>query len=558
MPLFMDIHHLPDGVTPEMIRDAHQADESIQERHGVTYQGYWYDPDGRTVSCLAHGPNKEACDAVHREAHGLVADRIIEVSPAVVSQFIGTEGIDPSGAALMPDGSRDPGLRVLLFTEVDNLSTIGATGGDAAAMKVLGRHDAIVRSALRSHGGREVRHTGDSFLLSFVRATSAVQCAMEIQAECAKESPPSAPRVRIGISAGEPVAEHENLFGVAVDQSRAMCRAAQPGEILASAAVRELCAGKGLAFGASGVVRLESGGVPVAASIVGVTAVEPPAGAARIPTDPAAHLDLALDGRYTIERELGRGGMARVYLAMDKRHERRVAIKVMNQELAAQVGHSRFLREIRVAAKLTHPNIVPLFDSGEAAGVIYFVMPELEGASLRDVIEREKPLAVNRALEIARGVAAALHYAHGAGVVHRDIKPDNILLHHGQPMVVDFGIALAVSAPNDPRLTTPGLAVGTPSYMSPEQIAGGESIDARSDVYALACVLFEMLAGEPPFTGPRAQAVFARVMSEPARDLSEHNAGVPRHVSAAVGRALAKSPDDRFSSAAEFASALAS
>ena len=558
MPLFMDIHHLPEGVTPEMIKDAHMADEKVQAKHGVKYQGYWFDKNARTVACLAHGPSREACDAVHREAHGLVADQIIEINPLALDSFIGMDGIAPSGEGRLPDGELDPGVRVLVFTELTNLSSVGATHGDAAAMTTLERHDAIVREALKKHGGREVRHTGDGLMLSFARATAAVQCAMAIQAECAKDTSVSKPVVRVGMSAGEPVAQHENLYGVAVDQARAICRAAQPGEILASAAVRELCAGKGLLFGAPGVVRLPDGGTAVEVSAVGTSAkpAERPSGSMAIPTDPAAHVDLALGSRYKVERELGRGGMATVYLAVDKRHDRSVAVKVMNPELAGRLGPGRFLQEIRLAAKLTHPNIVPLFDSGEAAGVLYYVMPQLEGTSLRDLIAKEKQLPVSRAVELTRAIAGALHYAHGAGIVHRDIKPDNILLHHGQPMVVDFGIALAVSRPDDTRLTTPGLSVGTPSYMSPEQVSGETTPDARSDVYSLGCVLFEMLAGRPPFAGPLVHAVFASVLTDPAPAVSRYRADVPAHVQTALERALEKKPEDRFASAQELSDAL--
>src|SRR5712691_9101040 len=233
------------------------------------------------------------------------------------------------------------------------------------------------------------------------------------------------------------------------------------------------------------------------------------------PSDPDvantfAQLQAALADRYALERELGRGGMATVYLARDLRHGRPVAIKVLRPEIAATLGPERFLREIDTAARLTHPHILPLHDSGEAAGFLFYVMPYVEGESLRDRLSREKQLPLGDALQIAREVADALSYAHSHDVVHRDIKPENILFEAGHAVVTDFGIARAITAAGGETLTGTGIAVGTPAYMSPEQLAGGEHVDGRTDVYSLGCVLYEMLAGEPPFTGPTAQAIQAR------------------------------------------------
>jgi len=217
--------------------------------------------------------------------------------------------------------------------------------------------------------------------------------------------------------------------------------------------------------------------------------------------DQLARLQTALTGRYTIERELGRGGMAIVYLAQDLKHRRSVAIKVLHPELAAAVGTDRFLREIEIAASLTHPHIVPLHDSGEADSFAYYVMPYVEGESLRERLSRETQLPLDGAVQIAREVADALAYAHSHDVVHRDIKPENILLEAGHAVVSDFGIARAISAAGGEKLTATGLAVGTPAYMSPEQLAGGEHVDGRTDVYSLGCVLYEMLAGSRPSPG---------------------------------------------------------
>ena len=273
-------------------------------------------------------------------------------------------------------------------------------------------------------------------------------------------------------------------------------------------------------------------------------------------TDDVARLTAALAARYAIERELGQGGMATVYLARDLRHERSVAVKVLRTELAQALGPDRFLREIRTTAQLAHLHILPLHDSGEAAGFLYYVMPYVEGESLRDRLTREKQLPLGDALQLAREVADALSYAHSHGVVHRDIKPENILLQGGHAVVADFGIARAIAAADSARLTATGLAIGTPAYMSPEQAAGEADLDGRSDLYSLGCVLYEMLAGEPPFTGQSAQAVVAKRLSTPAPRVSILRQTVPSHVEQALARALALTPADRFATAAQFAEAL--
>lgn len=264
----------------------------------------------------------------------------------------------------------------------------------------------------------------------------------------------------------------------------------------------------------------------------------------------------AVADRYTIERELGQGGMAWVYLAHDLKHRRPVAIKVLRPELGEVIGADRFTREIEIAAKLTHPHILPLHDSGEAAGLLYYVMPFIEGESLRDRLEREIQLPVDDALKITREVADALAFAHSCGVVHRDVKPENILLKSGHAYVADFGIARAVSVAAGDRLTQTGLSVGTPAYMSPEQVEGASHIDGRSDLYSLACVLYESLTGETPFTGPNAQVIFARRMTNPVPSLRAVRQQVPEHVEHAITRALALMPADRFTTTSQFADAL--
>jgi eukaryotic-like serine/threonine-protein kinase len=273
--------------------------------------------------------------------------------------------------------------------------------------------------------------------------------------------------------------------------------------------------------------------------------------------DAFSRLSAALTGRYAIERELGQGGMATVYLAEDLKHDRRVAIKVLKPELAAVLGGDRFVVEIKTTASLQHPHILPLFDSGTADGFLFYVMPYVEGETIRGRLNRETQLGVEEAVRIAREIADALDYAHRHGVIHRDIKPENILLHDGRAMVMDFGIALAVSAAAGGRMTETGLSLGTPHYMSPEQATAEKEISGRSDVYSLASVLYEMLTGQPPHLGGSAQQIIMKIITEPALPMTALRKSVPPHVTAAVAVALEKLPADRFDSARSFAEALA-
>ncbi len=268
-------------------------------------------------------------------------------------------------------------------------------------------------------------------------------------------------------------------------------------------------------------------------------------------------LAAALEDRYRLARELGQGGMATVYLADDLKHKRHVALKVLKPELAAVLGAERFLHEITTTAALQHPHILPLFDSGEADGFLYYVMPFIDGETLRGKLNRETQLGVDEAIRITTDVADALHHAHSRGVIHRDIKPENILLANGRPMVADFGIALAVSAAAGGRMTETGLSLGTPHYMSPEQATAERDITARSDVYSLGSVLYEMLAGDPPHTGSSAQQIIMKIITEPAPLVTSARRSVPANVAAALAKALEKLPADRFASAQQFAEALA-
>ncbi len=273
-------------------------------------------------------------------------------------------------------------------------------------------------------------------------------------------------------------------------------------------------------------------------------------------TDPFAALNATLEGRYTVEREIGAGGMATVYLAEDHKHRRKVALKVLKPELAAVVGGDRFLAEIETTANLQHPNILPLFDSGSSQGVLFYVMPFVEGKSLRDRLDSAGQLPVDDAVRIVTAVATALGHAHRQGVVHRDIKPANILLQDGQPVVADFGISIAIGAAGGSRLTETGLSMGTPYYMSPEQATGDQTVGPSSDIYALACVLYEALIGEPPYPGPTAQAVLGKIISGEGVAPTKHRSAVPPNVDAAIRKSLERLPADRFASAEDFAKAL--
>ncbi|MGH7594165.1 MAG: protein kinase domain-containing protein [Gemmatimonadales bacterium] len=269
-------------------------------------------------------------------------------------------------------------------------------------------------------------------------------------------------------------------------------------------------------------------------------------------------LQSALADRYTVEREVGRGGMATVYLAHDIKHDRNVALKVLHAELAATLGAERFLREIQIAARLQHPHILPLYDSGQADSLLYYVMPFVEGESLRDRMVREKQFSVEAAVRIGQDVAAALDYAHRHGVVHRDIKPENVMLHEGEAIVTDFGIAKAVSVAVGESLTQIGMAVGTPAYMSPEQASGEREPDGRSDIYSLGCVLYEMLTGVAPFTGSTVQALITKRFIESAPAVRDTRAGVPVELESVVRKTLARDPDERYATAAHLVQALMS
>src|SRR5512141_419162 len=270
-------------------------------------------------------------------------------------------------------------------------------------------------------------------------------------------------------------------------------------------------------------------------------------------TLPIQRLRDALSQSYTIDRELGRGGMATVYLAQDIKHDRVVALKVLHPDLAVALGPDRFLREIHLAARLNHPHILPLFDSGNADGLLYYVMPYVEGESLRERLDREQQLPIEEAIHHGRSIASALDYAHRQNIVHRDIKPENVMLYEGEAMVMDFGIAKAVSAAGSETLTQTGMMVGTPAYVSPEQAAGETNLDGRSDQYSLGCVLYEMLTGERAFSGPTAQAILAKRFTEPPRPIRSVRSTVPENVEKALNKAMSTDSTARFRTAGLFA-----
>ncbi|MEE8060927.1 MAG: serine/threonine-protein kinase, partial [Gemmatimonadales bacterium] len=285
-------------------------------------------------------------------------------------------------------------------------------------------------------------------------------------------------------------------------------------------------------------------------------AVHPDRTTTMVTDDHLERLRAGLEGRYTIEHELGRGGMATVYLAVDLKHRRQVALKLLHPEISSVMGPDRFLREIEIASKLHNPHILPLYDSGHVDGLVYYMMPYVEGESLREKLNREKQLRIDDALAITRDVAAGLSYAHSLGLVHRDIKPDNILLQGTQAVVTDFGIARAVDVVAGEELTDSGVVLGTPAYMSPEQGQLHGQVDGRSDIYSLGCVLYEMLAGEPPFTGPTAQVIIARHQHETPPSLSVVRVTVTPSIEYAVKTALAKVPADRPMTAERFVEML--
>ncbi len=450
-----------------------------------------------------------------------------------------------------------------MFTDVVGYTALMQQDEEAARI-IRRRHREVLETAVSAHRGDLLQYLGDGSLTMFPSVVDAVHAAIEVQRGLRQE--PVVP-LRIGIHQGDISYDTQGAYGDSVNVASRIQSLGTAGSILVSAKARdEIKNQPDITTTPLGEFELKN--VEESLEVYGIVADE-----LTVPTrsdvltkirdapatglNATIRLNTALEGRYVIERELGEGGMATVYLADDLKHQRKVALKVLKPELAAVVGAERFLAEIKTTANLQHPHILPLFDSGEADGFLFYVMPYVEGESLRERLDREQQLPVDEAVRIVTNVAEALDYAHRQGVIHRDIKPANVLLQAGKPVISDFGIALALSAGGGSRLTETGLSLGTPHYMSPEQATGDQHVGPATDIYALGCVLYEMLVGEPPYTGGTAQAVLGKIIIGTADPVTESRASVPRNVDAAIRRALEKVPADRFGSAQDFADALA-
>ena len=453
-------------------------------------------------------------------------------------------------------------LLAVMFTDVVGYTALMQRDEEAARI-VRRRHRQALDAGVPAHGGDLLQYLGDGSLTMFPSVVDAVRAAIEVQHGLRQE--PVVP-LRIGIHQGDISYDTQGPYGDSVNVASRIESLGIAGSILISAKAHdEIKNQPDISTTPLGEFELKNveESLAVYAIVSDVLAV-PTRGdvlteirsAPATVSDTFIRLNTALAGRYRVERELGEGGMATVYLAEDIKHNRKVALKVLKPELAAVVGAERFLAEIQVTANLTHPHILPLHDSGEADGFLFYVMPYLEGESLRDRIDREKQLPVDEAVRITTAVANALDHAHRHKVIHRDIKPANILLQDGEPVVADFGIALAVGAAGGTRLTETGLSLGTPFYMSPEQATGDQSVGASTDTYALGSVLYEMLVGEPPYPGTTAQAVLGKIIAGKPVSATEQRPSIPLHIDAVVRKALEKLPADRFASAQDFVRAL--
>ena len=454
-------------------------------------------------------------------------------------------------------------LLAVMFTDVVGYTALMQRDEEAAKI-VRRRHRQVLEAALGVGRGELLQYLGDGSLSTFPSVADAVRAAIQVQRELGIEPPIP---LRIGIHQGDISYDTQGAYGDSVNIAARIQSLGAPGSILLSAKARDEIKNQAdISTTGLGVFELKNVTEPVEVhAVVSDTLVVPtrsdvlekvrstPGEAAEV----VVRLNTALTGRYRIERELGEGGMAKVYLADDLKHERKVALKVLKPALAAAVGADRFLAEIKTTANLQHPHILPLFDSGEADGFLFHVMPYVEGESLRDRLDRETQLPVDEAVRIATDIAEALDYAHRQGVIHRDIKPANILLSGGRPLISDFGIALAVSTAGADRLTETGMTLGTPYYMSPEQATADLDPGARSDIYSLGCVLFEMLVGEPPYTGSTAQAILGKIVAGPTPKVTAVRPTVPHHVEDAILQALERVPADRQSTARQFAETLA-
>jgi eukaryotic-like serine/threonine-protein kinase len=455
-------------------------------------------------------------------------------------------------------------LAAVWFADISGYTALSGRDEDAA-LEVVAELQALSTTHVESHGGRIVKFIGDAVLATFESTDSAIRTALELQTAFRASDVVGlhGTAICIAVHVGE-IAEAADgdVYGDGVNVASRIQSVAKAGTVVASDSAARLVDNRSdFVVRSVGTHQFKGVKRPVEVFIISeqieqeTLDTEPSSAPLAMTTERFA---AALSGRYAIERELGEGGMATVYLADDLKHNRKVAVKVLKPQLAAVIGAERFLAEIKTTANLQHPNILPLFDSGQADFFVFYVMPYVEGESLREKLDREHQLPVDEAVRLATDIAEALGAAHENGIVHRDIKPANILLSRGRPLVADFGIALAANAAGSSRLTETGLSVGTPQYMSPEQTTGESHIDARSDIYSLAAMLYEMLAGEPPYSGRTAQVVMAKRLTQPVPSVRHIRNRVPESVDAAIQRALAPLPADRFATTSEFTAELTS
>ncbi len=457
---------------------------------------------------------------------------------------------------------QDRRLLAVMFTDVVGYTALMQRDEEEARI-VRRRHRQALDTAVPAHGGDLLQYLGDGSFTTFPSVVDAVRAAIEVQHALRQD--PVVP-LRIGIHQGDITYDTQGPYGDSVNIASRIQSLGTAGSILVSAKAHdEIKNQHDISTTPLGDFELKNVDEPLAVyAIVSDEIAVPTRGdvLTKIQSEPASRsdasvrLNTALAGRYRVEGELGQGGMAVVYLAVDLRHDRKVALKVLRPELSAVVGADRFLTEIKTTANLQHPHILGLHDSGEADGFLFYVMPFVDGETLRQHLDARKQLGLDEALRIATQVSEALDYAHRHGVLHRDIKPENILLQDGQAVVADFGIALAVSAAGGDRLTETGLSLGTPEYMSPEQASADRQLSPESDIYSLGCVLYEMLVGDPPHLGSTAQAIMAKILTEEPTPVSVLRDTVPASMEAAIHRALKKTPADRFASAVAFTEAL--
>ncbi len=564
MPLYMDRHEAG-GATAADVAAAHLKDMEAQEKYNVKFLTYWFDSDAERIFCLIDAPHKEDVETVHREAHGLIPNEVMEVNAGLVADFLGKVGdTAASEANFKPENPpEESAFRTILFTDMVGSTAMTQRLGDAAAMELLRAHNEIIRTALGEHRGSEVKHTGDGIMASFLAASSAVECSIAIQRGFhvqAEEQPDHPVRVRIGLTAGEPVMEHNDLFGAAVQLAARICDCADASAILVANVIRELCIGKGFLFADTGEQALRGFEDPVRLYEVHWQEEPPADDSDHRGVQPALSAGATLvskpaektfaSGRYVVQRLLGQGAQKSVYLVDDTTLERQCALAILNPALLDQKDKQRIKREAQTMARLgTQPNIVTVHDYGEEDAAPFIVCEYVPGGELREELTAAAgPLPLERAVTVAIDICRALSFAHRRDIVHRDLKPENVwLTEERSAKLGDFGVALTADRT---RLTMPGAVTGTVVYMAPEQISGGD-VDARSDLYALGALLYELVTGRPPFVGDDANAImYQHVNVEPVSPV-EYNASLPPSLERLIMRLLAKPKAERPGSADE-------